>query len=441
MMFTGTLIISLVGRHINLGTRLLATGLTVTIFLPLLPYYLADSLPATYTAISLISLAVAVSQSTCYGVAGCFGGEFMIYLESGKGIGGVGIVMTRMFLKAYDESGDNTYASGAYASGTYVRDTLASDTPASDITAGNTTGASDGSSVLDEIDGAMVTSTRTFFLFATIVMILGNVACLILFKHAWSKAKLEEYYSMPLKYSTNPFSDNVLKTPLGTPRGSPETSPIMQTGTQVQRRAEYSPQLARPKKRKYAKKSRRGIATTILAPAFAVFMTFACALAVFPGIVNSMSSTNLRLGSWYPIITVFFYNIGDLVGKGLPGFYQPFKGNGVVSLLFLQFLCVSLVIAEKLYDRDIHESVGIDFLGVLGNDFVKIATVLLLGISTGFSGTCCMIVAPSMVKKFFREWAAQMMSLCLITGLFAGSVSGVLIEREMQAQAHAHPQV
>ena len=71
---------------------------------------------------------------------------------------------------------------------------------------------------------------------------------------------------------------------------------------------------------------------------------------------------------------------------------------------------------------------------ILGSDAVKLTTVGLLGLLTGYSATCCLMVAPAMVKTKFKEYAAQFMSMCLIVGLFVGSLIGVLVEKVMQIE-------
>ena len=57
----------------------------------------------------------------------------------------------------------------------------------------------------------------------------------------------------------------------------------------------------------------------------------------------------------------------------------------------------------------------------------RFATTFTLGILTGFSATCCLMVAPGLAPLKYKELAAQMMSVFLIFGLFAGSILGALL--------------
>jgi len=100
----------------NLGVRLVATNVLVLVMLPVTPFVITPllhhaaitpttALVAVYILLSLLSLCVAINQSTCYGVAGTFGSEFMCYLETGKGWAGLFIIGIRMGLKKAFEGG------------------------------------------------------------------------------------------------------------------------------------------------------------------------------------------------------------------------------------------------------------------------------------------------------------------------------------------------
>jgi len=47
-------------------------------------------------------------------------------------------------------------------------------------------------------------------------------------------------------------------------------------------------------------------------------VVFAVALSCFPGLSTSLRSTTWGLGSWFPLVLVGCFNVGDLLGKSLP---------------------------------------------------------------------------------------------------------------------------
>ncbi|GMI32234.1 hypothetical protein TeGR_g5630 [Tetraparma gracilis] len=371
----------------NLGLRLLATNVLILFLLPLTPFVFAPLLHANYISSSvtlwlvyftlcLLSLCVAINQSTCYGVAGTFGPEFMCYLETGKGWAGLGIIGLRMLLKY-------TFAHSAYAA--------------------------------KDPEAALILSTKFFFLFGTLVVFLAVAASVVLFRMPWAAQRLEEYYSMPTTVSD--------QTPVVSRTNSPNVSP---------RSTVYSPALSRPRNRSFPPKVKMTVAKRIAAPAVGVFLSFVVCIACFPGIATSMHS-NDGFDSWYPVLVVACYNTADLVGKALPAVFMPFRGKRVLFLVVLQALVLPLMILEKVYDAKQHTVArsSVPGIGFFGNDYTKLATVTLLGILTGYAATCCLMVAPAMVKSKFKETAAQMMSLCLIAGLFVGSVVGVVISESL----------
>ena len=157
-------------------------------------------------------------------------------------------------------------------------------------------------------------------------------------------------------------------------------------------------------------------------PAAGVFITFTVCIACFPGVATSMKSK--ELGDWYPVLAVLCYNTADLVGKSLPGFWQPFDGTTVIIPVLLNVCVLPIMVLEKHFDGS---GQGGPVVSVLQSTAVRFATTSLLGILTGFSATCCLMVAPSLAPKKYSEVAAQMMSVFLIFGLFAGSILGALL--------------
>jgi len=173
----------------------------------------------------------------------------MCYLETGKGWAGLGIIAIRILLKW-----------------SFSRD----------------------AKFIDDAEGALVLSTKVFFLFGAAVVLAGIAACIALFRSPWASSRLEVYYSMPERSAE-----------LGDGSGSVTSSPMSPPSSlKAKSKAEYSPVLARPRKRSFAPQVKAAIAKRIAAPAAGVFLSFVVCIACFPGIATSMHSTTLDLGSW-----------------------------------------------------------------------------------------------------------------------------------------------
>ncbi|GMH84728.1 hypothetical protein TL16_g10009 [Triparma laevis f. inornata] len=374
----GTILTTFYGRNLSLYVRLLLTNIIIIFLLLSVPLYIGPAydkreleegtaLTLTYAVLGLCSLCVAVNQSSCYGVAGVFGSEFICSLESGKGWSGLAIISIRMMLKFYFEKSGESQSE------------------------------------------ALKRSTSIFFYFGAAVVCLGVVAYGILIHTPFAIEKFEEYYSMP-----PPLAQTPNQTPQGTPtmgrRGSRvEASP----NTKVK----FSPSLSRPRSRSTTQKVRERMLSRIKLPAIGVFTSFTVCIACFPGIATSMKSE--ALGDWFPVLIVFCYNTFDLVGKALPAFWQPFDGNTVLLPVLMNVVILPLMILEKHYDDEPS--------GFFKLTSVRFATTCLLGLLTGFSATCCLMVAPGLVPERYREVAAQFMSVFLIFGLFSGSIVGAVI--------------
>ncbi|GMH52127.1 hypothetical protein TrST_g4230 [Triparma strigata] len=390
LLTAGTILTTFQGRALSLYTRLLVTNIIIIFLLLTVPLYIGPSLTEnrieeptalilTYAVLGLCSLCVAVNQSSCYGVAGVFGGEFICCLESGKGWSGVAIIGIRMGLKFYfGRSGE-------------------------------------------EREEALKRSTSIFFYFGAAVVCLGVISYAVLVHTPFAVEKFEEYYSMPPALVQTPN-----QTPQGTPRLGRRSQIEYSPGSA---KVKFSPSLSRPRSRSTTQKVRERMLSKIKIPAIGVFTSFTICIACFPGIATSMKSE--ALGDWFPVLVVFCYNTFDLIGKALPAWWQPFDGKTVLLPVFLNLTILPLMILEKHYDEE--ES------GFFKLTSVRFATTCLLGLLTGFSATCCLMVAPGLVPEKYREIAAQFMSIFLIFGLFSGSIVGAIIGSGGQLEQVPYP--
>ena len=142
--------------------------------------------------------------------------------------------------------------------------------------------------------------------------------------------------------------------------------------------------------------------------AVAVAMAYLVTLSIFPGVLaEDLRSKTLK--SWYSVLLITVFNIGDMLGK-----MSPFHvTDGSLLLLFsvmrLAFVPIYYVFVQmRLAD--------VSFFSV----------TLALGLTNGFVTTCAMSTAPTLLSGKESEVAGTMMIFCLLTGLSVGAMSGWL---------------
>lgn len=148
-------------------------------------------------------------------------------------------------------------------------------------------------------------------------------------------------------------------------------------------------------------------------------LLFTTCISCFPGLTASLKSTTFDLGSWYPIILVATYNLGDLIGKTLPQYISLFNSKRKENLhLPLAALChVGFVPLFVLMLTD-----------VIVGDVIAFVVVGLLGITTGYLGSSAMIAGPAQCERASeREIAGTLDVLALVFGLTLGSIIGLII--------------
>jgi hypothetical protein len=170
-----------------------------------------------------------------------------------------------------------------------------------------------------------------------------------------------------------------------------------------------------------APSSMGSVLAALIVPATVVTVAFMTTLSCFPGLTTSLDSRTLALGDWFPVLLVFFLNTFDLVGKSLPSVCLLFdkKTLPFAALAHVFFIPAFLVVAR----RPSLEGTW----GFLGTDEFAMLLVAMLGLSTGYVCTCAMMLGPGCVEPKDRVLAGQMMSSCLLIGLFAGSVLGLAL--------------
>jgi hypothetical protein len=243
------------------------------------------SLPALYANLSCLSLLVAVNQSSCYGLAGIMGPDFIQALERGKGWTGVAVVVLRAFIKCLD---------------------------------------------VGEGGAARTGGTGLFFLAASLIVCLATAGYGALTSQAYSKALVDEY-------------EGNLKVHEATPRNTPLSTPDATAGRRRQGKgggagAEGATGAG------LTRKVKNKILLRIQVPLLTIFLVFTLCISCFPGVATTLRSDTWGMGTWFPLAMVAAYNTADLLGKTLPSYTRPWKGKNVwataVPLLFVVALMV-----------------------------------------------------------------------------------------------------
>ncbi|KAK8214655.1 nucleoside transporter family [Phyllosticta capitalensis] len=161
--------------------------------------------------------------------------------------------------------------------------------------------------------------------------------------------------------------------------------------------------------------------------AAAVFLDFAITMVfpVFTQEIRSVQSTDsaprlLQPASFIPL-AFLFWNIGDLLGRILPGI----KALSLTSKPRAVFaFSVARIVFVPLY---LLCNVGGAGARVNSDFFYLVIVQMGFGVTNGFIGSTCMMGAPEWVEPHEREAAGAFMGLCLVAGLAAGSLASFAV--------------
>ena len=149
-----------------------------------------------------------------------------------------------------------------------------------------------------------------------------------------------------------------------------------------------------------------------------VFSTFFVALSIFPGLTTSLVSTT-GLGSWYPLLLVAAYNLGDLIGKSAPGYMRLINHATLpcCAAAHTLFVPALLLLAHPEY-----------LPPPLRVDAFAVAVVFKLGASTGYIGCMSLVLGTERASTpEEQEGAGLFTSFALMMGLAMGSSAGLLL--------------
>ncbi|KDO23602.1 hypothetical protein SPRG_10797 [Saprolegnia parasitica CBS 223.65] len=329
--------------------------------LPLLQWTSLSTLlryAATLLLLILASMASALIQSSSYGLAAVFGPAFLQAIDAGKGTGAMVLVLARIATK-WGLDADTT-----------------------DLTA-----------------------LSLFFGLAVAAIVAAFVLYAMLDQNVYAKTKLETYVRIQFNTPLALPLPSPVRSPIKSPSFFPpatESTPMLKDVAVVDVDDEPNSPSDEPSILSVVRRAWR--------PVGMAFATFCVCLACFPGLTSSVASTS----SWFPVLMVGAYTVGDLIGKMLPLHCMLLSVETVHYPLLLQLSFVPLFMYDVLHPY-------------LLPDVATYGLVALLGLVTGFVGTSSMMLAPTTCRDVEQELAGITGSLAIITGLFTGSYVGLFL--------------
>ena len=147
-----------------------------------------------------------------------------------------------------------------------------------------------------------------------------------------------------------------------------------------------------------------------------VFANFIITLGLFPGTIFAFRSVyGTTMQNWLPIILGLVFNIGDVIGRGAPGYY-------LVSKRYVPYLTFSRIIFVPLFLLCIKPR-------LITNDIIMVLIMLGMSVSNGYCSTIAMIHGPSSCSPNERYEASTIMTFMLVFGIVMGSNLGVVLGR------------
>lgn len=142
---------------------------------------------------------------------------------------------------------------------------------------------------------------------------------------------------------------------------------------------------------------------------------------------RAVQSTSWGLGSWFPLVLVFCFNVGDLVGKSLPARVRLVRRGALpcCTLLHAGYVFLFLLLLRPALLPE-----------ALRGDALPVLLVLSFGLSTGYLGTTGLVLAAEReTSRKERERAGVISSFALMVGLATGCTTGLVISKLLATPA------
>ncbi|XP_027186257.1 equilibrative nucleotide transporter 3-like isoform X2 [Cicer arietinum] len=136
-----------------------------------------------------------------------------------------------------------------------------------------------------------------------------------------------------------------------------------------------------------------------------MFLIYVLTLSIFPGFLIEDTGAH-KLGTWYALVLIAMYNVGDLIGRYIP----------LIELLKLESrkLTTVAILCRFLLVPAFY------FTAKYGDQGWMIMLTSFLGLSNGYLTVCVMTSAPKGYKGPEQNALGNLLVLFLLGGIFAG---------------------
>jgi equilibrative nucleoside transporter 1/2/3 len=163
--------------------------------------------------------------------------------------------------------------------------------------------------------------------------------------------------------------------------------------------------------------SYRSLAKRLWKEMFCAFFVFFVTLSLFPGITVTIPTQHThdeRFQSLFPVLLIFIFQVGDLVGRSLPSLVI------LVGPRYLWICVVARIAFFILFILCINPR-------VFDNDWAAYVIEAVFAVTNGYFGTLATIYGPAPAEEHEKEVAGNIMSFCLQFGVLTGAFFALLV--------------
>ncbi|KAK2650951.1 hypothetical protein Ddye_018440 [Dipteronia dyeriana] len=138
-----------------------------------------------------------------------------------------------------------------------------------------------------------------------------------------------------------------------------------------------------------------------------MFLIYVLTLSIFPGFLSEDTGSH-SLGTWYALVLIAIYNVGDLIGRYIPlvKFLKLESRKGLMVVVLSRFLFIPAFYFTAKY----------------GGQGWMIMLTLVLGLTNGYLTVCVLTSAPKGYKGPEQNALGNLLMLFLAGGIFAGVI-------------------
>ncbi|KAI5061412.1 hypothetical protein GOP47_0023917 [Adiantum capillus-veneris] len=138
----------------------------------------------------------------------------------------------------------------------------------------------------------------------------------------------------------------------------------------------------------------------------ALFLVYTLSLSIFPGFLAEDTGSH-RLGSWYAIVLIAMFNVGDFLARYIP-LIEKLRLESRRGLLLAA--CSRFLLIPCFY-----------FTAKFGTQGWMLFLCIVLGVSNGYLTVCILVTAPKGYKGPEQNSLGNLLVLFLLFGIFAGA--------------------